>query len=47
VTTSPDEERGGDDELAPGTCVGEYVVERAIGSGGMGVVYGAVHPVIG
>jgi len=35
------------DELKPGTCVGEYVIERRIGAGGMGVVYGARHPVIG
>jgi serine/threonine-protein kinase len=35
------------EELAPGTLVGEYRVERKIGAGGMGVVYGAKHPVIG
>src|SRR5215470_16425098 len=35
------------DELAPGTMVGEYRIERRIGSGGMGIVYGAKHPVIG
>ena len=34
-------------ELAPGTIVGEYRIERKIGEGGMGVVYGAIHPLIG
>ncbi|MBK7074000.1 MAG: serine/threonine protein kinase [Myxococcales bacterium] len=33
--------------LMPGTMVGEYRVERKIGEGGMGTVYGAIHPVIG
>src|SRR5512139_835820 len=36
-----------DPGLAPGTMVGEYKVERLVGEGGMGQVYGAVHPVIG
>src|SRR5512134_801894 len=36
-----------DNELIAGTMVGEYRIERCIGIGGMGVVYGAVHPVIG
>jgi serine/threonine-protein kinase len=34
-------------ELAPGTMVGEYEVEKLIGEGGMGMVYGARHPLIG
>lgn len=34
-------------DLAPGTLVGEYQIEQQIGVGGMGVVYGARHPVIG
>ncbi|MGN6104281.1 MAG: protein kinase domain-containing protein [Kofleriaceae bacterium] len=33
-------------ELAAGTMVGEYRVERLIGEGGMGRVYAATHPVI-
>lgn len=36
-----------DPGLVPGTMVGEYCVERLVGEGGMGQVYGAVHPVIG
>jgi serine/threonine protein kinase len=36
-----------DEELAPGTMVGDYKIEKRIGFGGMGIVYGAQHPVIG
>jgi tRNA A-37 threonylcarbamoyl transferase component Bud32 len=36
-----------DDELAPGTAVGEYVVERFLGAGAMGEVYAGKQPVIG
>jgi serine/threonine-protein kinase len=35
------------DELQPGLMVGEYRVERKLGEGAMGVVYGATHPLIG
>ncbi len=35
------------DELPAGMLVGEYQIERKIGVGGMGVVYGAKHPLIG
>ncbi|MCE9580570.1 MAG: protein kinase [Deltaproteobacteria bacterium] len=35
------------DELAPGAVVGDYVIERQLGAGGMGIVYGARHPIIG
>ena len=34
-------------DLKEGSPVGEYRIERKIGEGGMGVVYGAVHPLIG
>jgi serine/threonine-protein kinase len=36
-----------DDGLPPGTKVGEYVIERKIGEGGMGMIFGASHPIIG
>jgi serine/threonine-protein kinase len=34
-------------DLAEGDDVGGYRIERVIGQGGMGTVYGAVHPLIG
>jgi serine/threonine protein kinase len=39
-----DEDEG---DLPTGTMVGEYRVEKRIGSGGMGMVFAATHPVIG
>jgi serine/threonine-protein kinase len=36
-----------DGDLAAGTDVGGYVIESKIGEGGMGRVYGAMHPRIG
>jgi len=39
--------RGSDPVLAAGTTVGEYTIEGKLGEGGFGVVYRAVHPLIG
>jgi eukaryotic-like serine/threonine-protein kinase len=33
--------------IVPGTLIGEYEVTRVLGAGGMGVVFGAIHPRIG
>ena len=33
--------------LGPGSEVGEFVIDRELGRGAMGVVYAATHPVIG
>ena len=38
---------GVDKDLAPGTTVGEYQIEAKLGEGGFGVVYRAIHPLIG
>ncbi|MBI4511854.1 MAG: serine/threonine protein kinase [Deltaproteobacteria bacterium] len=35
------------DALSPGVRVGDYVVEKKLGQGGMGEVHGATHPLIG
>ncbi|MBA3454416.1 MAG: serine/threonine protein kinase, partial [Deltaproteobacteria bacterium] len=36
-----------DYHLEPGTALGEYRIEGKIGQGGMGVVFSAIHPLIG
>ncbi len=33
--------------IAPGTRIGEYLVERRVARGGMGAIYAARHPVLG
>jgi eukaryotic-like serine/threonine-protein kinase len=36
-----------DTQLTPGMTLGEYRIDKMIGHGGMGVVFAAVHPLIG
>jgi serine/threonine-protein kinase len=45
--TQPSEIVEPNGELAVGAAVADYVIEAEIGRGGMGIVYRAVHPVIG
>src|SRR5690348_4334991 len=44
---APDLAYVGDEDLPAGSSAGEYRIEKKIGEGGMGSVYGARHPVIG
>jgi serine/threonine-protein kinase len=49
-TTAPDRRSGGaaqSDAFAPGSRIGDYVVERLIAHGGCGHVYAAEHTVLG
>jgi eukaryotic-like serine/threonine-protein kinase len=45
--TTPSAVGSNDADLAPGTAVGEYVIEDKIGAGGFGTVFRAGHPLIG
>jgi serine/threonine-protein kinase len=45
--TNPPVEPGDDARLPAGFAVGEYRIERLLGEGGMGSVYGAIQPEIG
>ena len=45
VTIAAD--RHGGDPLAPGRMLGDYRIATVVGVGGMGIVLGAIHPLIG
>ncbi|MGB8294626.1 MAG: protein kinase, partial [Polyangia bacterium] len=45
--SAPATASGVDQPLQPGTKIGEYLIERELGRGGMGAVYAARHPIIG
>lgn len=48
VPQGPDGPQGPDaSDPLPGMKLGDYIVEQAVGWGGMGIVYRAVHPLIG
>jgi hypothetical protein len=46
-TGEPTSVGGGEQALAAGTEVGEYVIEAQLGKGGFGTVYRGAHPLIG
>src|SRR3954464_3528044 len=47
LPTAPHGGRLPADALPPGTAVGEYIVERMLGEGGVGQGYAAAQPIIG
>ena len=50
ISTIPPLDPGGgppSDDNLPGMQLGDYVIEKAVAWGGMGIVYRAVHPLIG
>jgi serine/threonine protein kinase len=47
ILPAPPRSRGAGSDLRPGQRVGRYVIESRIGTGGMGVVYGAMDPELG
>ncbi len=46
MTAAPSDTDGDRELLAPGTAIGEYIVDRSIGAGGFARVYAAHHPVL-
>ncbi|MBA3463551.1 MAG: serine/threonine protein kinase [Deltaproteobacteria bacterium] len=47
LVSSPKQDTAVGERLAPGTAVGEYLVDRFLGAGAMGEVYAGQQPVIG
>ena len=47
LVSSPKQDTQAGERLAPGTAVGEYLIDRFLGAGAMGEVYAGSQPVIG